>query len=237
MRLVVVLFAPRGGTLLARRGGRRMMEEDWQARAAAWRAGRAAIRDQPRWTVLSEFKAGISGRKGESAVARELERLGVEALHDIIMEDDRGLTQIDHLVRSASGVLVLETKTLSGRISGTPLCRTWVQRIGSGESATATTFQNPLWQNLRHVRAVEAVVAPFGVPVSGHVVSAGAAQLADELRAVVVPLGEIGRLVGLAPEPGRTSLEAAWRALVAAAGSGEARRDEHAETLRRRRTR
>ena len=235
MRLVVVLFAPQRGTLLAPRGGRRMME-NWQARVAAWRARRAAIRDQPHWTALSELKAGVSGRKGEGAVARELERLGVVALNDVILADDCGLTQIDHLVRSATGVLVLETKTLSGRISGTPLCRAWVQQIGSGESATVTTFQNPLWQNLRHVQAVEAVVAPFGVPVSGHVVSAGAAQLADELRPVVVPLGEIGRLVGV-PEPGRTSLEAAWRALVAAAESGEARRGEHAETLRRRRAR
>ena len=218
-------------------GQRRRLRRDRRRAAAAGRTRRAAIRDQPRWTALSEFKAGISGRKGEGAVARELECLGVDALHDVILENDRGLTQIDHLVRSASGVLVLETKTLSGRISGTPLCRAWVQQIGSGESATVTTFQNPLWQNLRHVRAVEAVVAPYGLPVSRRDVSAGAAELADELRAVVLPLGEIGRLVGVTPEPGRTSLEAAWCALVAAAGSGEARRDEHAETLRRRRAR
>lgn len=158
------------------------MDEDWHARAAAWRMRRAAIRQEPRWAVFSEFKAGITGRKGESAVARELERLGVQALHDVILEDDRGLTQIDHLVRSPAGVLVLETKTLSGWISGTPLSRTWVQEIGSGESATVTTFQNPLWQNLRHVRAVEAVMTPFGVPVSGHVVSAAAAQLAMGCR-------------------------------------------------------
>lgn len=213
------------------------MEEDWQARAAAWSARRVAIRDQPRWTAFSEFKAGITGRKGEGAVAGELDRLGVTALHDVILEDDRGLTQIDHLMRSASGVLVLETKTLSGRINGTPLCRVWVQQIGSGESATVTTFQSPLWQNLRHVRAVEAVVAPFGEMVSGRVVLAGAAQLSDELLPVVVPLGEIGRLVGLTSGSGRASLEAAWRALAAAAKSGERRRDEHAETLRRRRAR
>ena len=133
------------------------------------------------------------------------------ALNDVIVDDDRGLTQIDHLVRSAIGVLVLETKTLSGWISGTPLCRVWVQQIGSGESASVTTFQSPLWQNLRHVRAVEAVMASFGVLVSGRVVSAGAAQLADELRPVVLLLGEIGSVV--APNTGfePTSLEAAWR--------------------------
>ncbi len=134
-------------------------------------------------------------------------------------------------------VLVFETKTLNGRISGTPLCGRWVQTIGSGEGATVKTFQNPLWQNLRHVRAVEEVVAPLNVPVSGHVVSAAAAQLADELRPVVVSPGEIARLVARRPWFKRTSLEAAWRALVAAAEGGEIRREEHAEALARRRAR
>ena len=144
-------------------------------------------------------------------------------------------TQIDHVVRGPEALLVLETKTLSGWISGTPLCRTWVQRIGSGEGATVTTLQNPLWQNLRHVRAVEAVVAPFRVPVSGHVVSAGAAQLADELRPIMVPLEEIGRLMVVRSAAALAGMDKAWAALVTAALSGEARRDEHAEALRRRR--
>ena len=163
----VAPFAPRTATLPGRWGERRRMVEDWQARARAWRARRAAIRDEPRWTALSEFKAGITGRKGEGAVARELKRLTAAALHDVILEDDRGLTQIDHLVRSPAGVLVLETKTLGGRISGTPLCSSWTQHLGAGELERRTAFQNPLWQNLRHVRAVEAIVAALDVPVIG----------------------------------------------------------------------
>ncbi len=164
------------------------MDEDWQARAAAWRERQAAKRQQPRWTALSEFKAGITARKGEGAVARELERLGAQALSDVILEDERDLTQIDHLVRGADRLLVIETKTLGGRIGGTPLCASWTQYLGNGELERVTVFQSPLWQNLRHVRAVEAVVAPLDGPVSGHVVMAGPAVLTADLHTVVTPL-------------------------------------------------
>ena len=187
------------------------------------------------WAAFLEFKAGITGRKGESAVAREVKRLGAPALHDVILEDERGLTQIDHVVRGPDAVLVLETKTLGGRISGTPLCATWTQYLGEGERETVTAFQSPLWQNLRHVRAVEAVVAPLGVPVSGHVVLAGRATLPEELRPITVPLEKIGRLFVARSPTAPAAMDMAWAALVAAASSGEARRDEHAEALRRRR--
>ena len=116
-----------------------------------------------RGVARTEFEVGITGRKGESVVARELERLGAAALHDVILKHDRGLTQIDQLVRGADRLLVLETKTLGGRISGTPLCASWTQHLGHGELERVTVFQSPIWQNLRHVRAVEAVVAPLGV--------------------------------------------------------------------------
>jgi hypothetical protein len=103
---------------------------------------------------------------GEGAVARELEHLGAQALSDVTLEDECGL-------RGADRLLMPETKTLSGRISGTPLGASWTQYLGHGESERVTVFQSPLWQNLRHVRAVEAVVAPLDVPVIGHVVMAG----------------------------------------------------------------
>ena len=45
------------------------------------------------------FKAGITGAKGEASVCEALATLGAPALHDVIVRDQRGLTQIDHLVR------------------------------------------------------------------------------------------------------------------------------------------
>ena len=171
-------------------------------------------------------------------MARELKRLGAQALSDVILEDERGLTQIDHLVRGTDRLLVLETKTLGGRISGTPLCASWTQHLGHGELERVTVFQSPLWQNLRHVRAAEAFVAPLGVPVIGHVVMAGPAALSAELQTVVTPLAALAGVIA-APMPlaaGRDT-EAAWGRLTLAAAAGGARREEHAEVLRTRRRR
>jgi hypothetical protein len=70
------------------------------------------------WQAFREVKAGITGQKGEAAVAHQLVLLGVPALHDVILTDSRGLTQIDHLVLGLDAVLVLETKMYSGFITG-----------------------------------------------------------------------------------------------------------------------
>jgi hypothetical protein len=39
------------------------------------------------WALFNAFKAGIIGRKGESAVERELAGVGLPALHDAILVD------------------------------------------------------------------------------------------------------------------------------------------------------
>ena len=70
------------------------------------------------WRAFGEVKAGITGAKGEDAVKRELARLGLTALHDVILSDSRGLTQVDHLVLGSDGIFVLETKTYGGFITG-----------------------------------------------------------------------------------------------------------------------
>ena len=70
------------------------------------------------WQAFQEVKAGITGQKGETAVARQLALLGAPALHDVILADRSGLTQIDHLVLGPDAILVLETKTYAGFIEG-----------------------------------------------------------------------------------------------------------------------
>ena len=65
------------------------------------------------------FSARLKGAAGERAVARVLNRLGEAALHDIILPDGRGgLTQIDHVVLTQAGLLVVETKNYAGQVLG-----------------------------------------------------------------------------------------------------------------------
>ena len=197
---------------------------------------RTAFVSQRTWQAFSEFKAGITGRKGEDAVARELERLGLAALHDVILEDAHGLTQIDHLVLGPQAIVVLETKTYAGYITGSTYSSEWVQVLKAG--TVRHSFQNPLRQNHRHCKAVEARVPPGSVPIWGFVVSAGRARFCDELVDVAVP---VARLADLFRHDNRfddshQELENVWRILSAAAAEGEALRERHAAELRFRRS-
>ncbi len=78
---------------------------------------------------LRRVKAELKGRQGEAAVAAVLDRLGVPALHDVVLADRLGLTQVDHLVRLADGILVLETKAYAGMVTGRVRDREWVRAV------------------------------------------------------------------------------------------------------------
>ena len=206
-----------------------MTDDIWQARAEVWRhqPRRTTHANERDWQALGELKAGIIGRKGERRVAVAIARLDLLALHDVILPVEDGLTQIDHLVRGPGRVLVIETKTYRGHITGHPADEAWVQHLSDG--TTSHLLGNPVWQNRRHCRAVEGVLAGLGVPVSGHVVFAGVATFAADLAGVVVPLAQVGRL--FLGGPGRHTpagpFDVAWGRLVQAAALHDGRRDEH----------
>ena len=73
-----------------------------------------------------------------------------------------GTTQIDHVFVSRFGVFVIETKNMSGWIYGHTRDRHWTQVFPTRKRS----FQNPLHQNYRHVKAVEGVLEHLGVPPS-----------------------------------------------------------------------
>ena len=182
---------------------------------------------QLRWA-----RAEVKGRRGEAAVAGVLARAGFPALHDVIVRDAWGLTQVDHLVRLADGIAVLETKSFAGTVTGHVGDRRWVQELRGGRVRTG--FRNPVTQNERHVRAVRRV-AGSGVPVCGLVVSAGSARFCGELEGAVVGLD--GLAVRLRAGPAVACdvrrLDAAWRALMVAAARSRTLRSAHLRQVQR----
>ena len=157
------------------------------------------------------FRSHLIGRGGERAVRRSLTRLGLAALHDVVLADRLGHTQIDHLVRTSRGIAVLETKTFAGWIK-------WTQYLAGGRVRHA--FQNPLRQNYRHCKAVEAAIGATAVPVAGFVVSEGRARFCPELATAVVPVMDLGRIATSefhADPVTADELEMAWARLVACA--------------------
>ncbi|QIL91157.1 nuclease [Microbulbifer sp. SH-1] len=75
-------------------------------------------------------------------------------VHNVTLETPGGSTQIDHIFVSRFGIFVVETKNMQGWIFGGENQAQWTQRIYK----KSFKFQNPLRQNYKHVKALEALL-------------------------------------------------------------------------------
>ncbi len=99
-----------------------------------------------------------------------------------------GTTQIDHVLVSRFGIFVIETKHYSGWIFGDQRSKQWTQVLYNQKNR----FQNPLHQNYKHLKAVEAVldfVPP--VQISSVVVFTGDAEFMTDRPQGVYSLEEL----------------------------------------------
>lgn len=72
-------------------------------------------------------------------------------IRNVTLPTERGTTQIDHIIVSAYGVFVVETKNIKGWIFGGANQPMWTQKIYKHTNK----FQNPLHQNYNHVKTLE----------------------------------------------------------------------------------
>lgn len=75
-------------------------------------------------------------------------------IHNVTFPTEDGTTQIDHIFVSRYGVFVVETKNMKGWIFGSERQATWTQKIYK----KSYKFQNPLRQNYKHVKTLEAAL-------------------------------------------------------------------------------
>lgn len=94
------------------------------------------------------------GKIGESAVSSVLteycRRSGAHYFDNITLPFDDGTTQIDHVLVTKKGVLVIETKNWAGSIYAKAEDQKWTQVLSSGKNI----FQNPIRQNYKHWLAI-----------------------------------------------------------------------------------
>lgn len=76
----------------------------------------------------------------------------------MILDNQGGTTQIDHLVLSPHGIFVVETKNMKGWIFGDKNADQWTQQIFKVKNK----FQNPFRQNYKHIRCLAELT---GIPV------------------------------------------------------------------------
>lgn len=104
-------------------------------------------------TLRSIFK-GFSGEL-QSTLAKKvfLDSNVYVDINNVTLPMDNGTTQIDHIIVSRFGIFVVETKNMSGWIFGDEKSPQWTQSLPGGRKFK---FQNPLHQNHRHVKTLEA---------------------------------------------------------------------------------
>lgn len=82
----------------------------------------------------------------------QLDKQTYRRLHNVTLNTPDGTTQIDHVFLSPYGLFVLETKNMSGWIFGSEKQTQWTQKLYKH----TFKFQNPLRQNYKHLKALEA---------------------------------------------------------------------------------
>ena len=103
--------------------------------------------------LIDIYYPKFRGFMGEFWLKLELKKLPknkYKLLNDIMIEDEKGTHQIDHIVISKYGIFVIEMKNYYGLILGNRYKEKWYQCLGKNKYA----FHNPMYQNYGHVKAL-----------------------------------------------------------------------------------
>lgn len=104
--------------------------------------------------LANKLYTKFRGFMGEFWVKTELRKLPKEdyiILNNIMLEDEKGTHQIDHIIVSKYGIFVIEMKNYFGMIVGDEYKKQWIQYLGKNKYY----FQNPIHQNYGHLKALE----------------------------------------------------------------------------------
>lgn len=109
-------------------------------------------------SIIAGRRASRSlGELGEKRVAKRLSKLPKDRyriINDLLLQDNKYSSQIDHVVISEYGIFVIETKNYSGKIYGGGDSDTWRQFSYGKEYP----FRNPLKQNNGHIYALQNII-------------------------------------------------------------------------------
>lgn len=119
--------------------------------------------------VIKFFKPFLKGKVGEFAVSAHvklyLDKENYILLNDCTLPDEQNqTTQIDHILLSPYGIFVIETKNYKGWIFGSEHQKMWTQKIYK----KTYKFQNPLYQNYKHQKVLEQILADIVDPTMIH---------------------------------------------------------------------
>lgn len=97
------------------------------------------------------FKGWFGEKMVQMVAKRHLSPEIYHGFHDVMLSDDVGTTQIDHVYISVYGIFVIETKNYQGFIYVDARQPKWIQNCYGKKYE----FQNPLRQNYRHIKVLQ----------------------------------------------------------------------------------
>ena len=103
---------------------------------------------------ITKDKESITGEVGEQRIVEELNYLDKTqylVLNDVLLENNNYYSQIDHIIVSDYGIFVIETKNITGYISGEQYDNKWEVKLGK----YIYYMQNPMTQNYSHIKALQ----------------------------------------------------------------------------------
>lgn len=112
-------------------------------------------------------------------------------LHNVTLATPDGSTQIDHVIVSRFGIFAIETKNMQGWIFGSERQAEWTQQIFK----RSFRFQNPLRQNYKHTRALEATLQVPPEAIHSVIVFVGGSTFKTEMPANVTYGGGCVRFI------------------------------------------
>lgn len=142
--------------------------------------------------ILGKKRKDKEENQGEAAVRKVLTNHCKEStahvLNNITLKYGDGTTQIDHILITQNGIIVIETKHYSGWLFANEKQKQWTQVIYKVKSK----FQNPIFQNNMHIQAVQQLL-DF-VPkeqIQGLVVFTGDAEFKTDIPQGVIKLNQL----------------------------------------------
>jgi hypothetical protein len=128
---------------------------------------------------------------GEARLSREIRAHFIppdyHLMNHITLQLQDGTTQVDHILVSRFGIFVIETKDYNGWIFANSKHTNWTQVLFKRKFQ----FQNPSFQNLRHVKAVQELLDFLPADcVKSVVVFTGNAEFKTKVPPGVVSLPE-----------------------------------------------
>jgi len=120
--------------------------------------------------VAGEFIVNISAKM-------MLNKDEYHLIKNVMVPTEDGTTQIDHIIVSKYGIFVVETKNMKGWIFGNQNQNIWTQKIYKH----SIKFQNPLYQNYKHVKTIQSLLGLNDQQVHSVVVFVGESTFKTEM--------------------------------------------------------